>query len=186
MKNKDIPLDNKTAKRDHPLPKKITWSKADQPIVLIAFDNTITQLDNEIVRIYHEIEKPTQILDLEKRRVPSLAKNYHKKIYEILTRIKDEEGLFLRLPAHPGATQAIREMRSLGIDVRIIFTEMEEKKIEKIRERIKWLTTELGSMDWEDRFIAVKDKTLLRGDYLIDCDPAPENSGDLAPLWEHI
>lgn len=32
-------------------------------------------------------------------------------------------------------------------------------------------------MDWEDRLICVKDKTILRGNFLIDCDPAPENSG---------
>ena len=38
---------------------------------------------------------------------------------------------------------------------------------------------------WVDRLVLARDKTYVRGDYLIDDAPVAKGSG-LAPTWEHV
>ncbi|WP_455003872.1 5' nucleotidase, NT5C type, partial [Cardiobacterium hominis] len=51
-----------------------------------------------------------------------------------------------------------------------------------VGEKIAWVEEHLG-FDWTARVMLTKDKTLVRGDILID--DKPEISGSLSPVWQH-
>jgi hypothetical protein len=63
-------------------------------------------------------------------------------------------------------------------------------------EKIKWVYDQFHSPEWTNRLIFTTDKTLLQGDYLIDCDPNPESTYQtlgngisnmcFKPTWQHI
>jgi 5'-nucleotidase len=73
-------------------------------------------------------------------------------------------------------------MLAAGHDVRICTSPL--TRFENcVPEKFLWVQRHLGD-DWVQRIILTKDKTLVRGDVLID--DKPEVTGRLEPSWEHI
>lgn len=190
-----------------------------QRIVLIDFDNTIAKVDYALVEAYEQQIQPKKSLDMEKRFFP-LESNYQKKtrkkLFEIIRKVRifyyNMEGIYLlnrciskleflqRVEAYDGAFRAIKEMRSLGFDVRIL-TDMNDDYGSV--GRLRWLNQSELLLGWELRTICTKDKTIIKviykfcdkredclthwqADFLIDDDPNPEASGYCKPDWTHI
>lgn len=91
-----------------------------------------------------------------------------------------EEGLFKNLPLMNGALEALTELERKN-EVRICTSPItspycSKEKFESVRENLgeKWLK----------KIILTKDKTIIRGDILIDDKPAIK--GIMEPTWEHI
>lgn len=91
-------------------------------------------------------------------------------------------GFYRSLPPTPGCVEAIREMGELGLDVRICTAPLTRYE-NCVLEKYEWVERHLGR-EFTKRMIVTKDKTLVRGAYLIDDRPAVE--GSLKPEWEHI
>jgi 5'-nucleotidase len=73
-------------------------------------------------------------------------------------------------------------MLAAGHDVRICTSPLSGARF-CAAEKIQWVHDRLGP-EWERRVIITKDKTLVRGDVLID--DKPEVTGALVPTWEHL
>lgn len=91
-------------------------------------------------------------------------------------------GFFAGLPPVDGARQALEEMRAAGHDVFICTSPLSDYE-NCVLEKHTWVEQHLGR-DWVRRVILTKDKTLVRGDVLIDDKPAV--TGLLTPAWTHV
>jgi len=96
--------------------------------------------------------------------------------------IQTSPGFILGLQPVPGALQALHEMQEAGDDVWILTSPLTRYN-NCVGEKFAWVDRHLGS-DWVRRVILTKDKTMVRGDVLID--DKPEVTGCLTPTWEHL
>lgn len=81
-----------------------------------------------------------------------------------------------------GAKTALRAMLRAGHDVRIV-TSPWPSNPRCASAKIDWMVRHFGR-EWARRMVITMDKTLVRGDVLID--DKPEVKGDMVPEWEHI
>jgi 5'-nucleotidase len=81
-----------------------------------------------------------------------------------------------------GARRALRQMVSQGHDVRIVTSPWPTNPT-CASDKIAWVIRHYGR-DWAKRVIITQDKTLVRGDFLID--DKPSISGAMEPTWEHV
>jgi len=85
---------------------------------------------------------------------------------------------------HPirGARTALRRMLRAGHDVRIVSSPWPSNP-RCASAKFDWMVRWFGPT-WARRTILTMDKTLVRGDILIDDKPSV--TGDLEPEWEHV
>ena len=91
-------------------------------------------------------------------------------------------GFFLGLQPVEGSVEAVKTMLKLGYDVRICSSPLSRYE-NCVLEKYQWAEKHLGR-DFTERIILSKDKTLIRGNFLIDDNPVIE--GVKTPEWEHI
>lgn len=110
-----------------------------------------------------------------------LSLNFDKKRSRLLIAIEEDGEWLSRLEPQPGALRALREMRSRGVDVRIVIDNLSH-----VKEKMAWINTNIPHEDWWKRVLICPDKTLLAGTFLIDSDPVPTLSGNSLPTWQHV
>ena len=91
-------------------------------------------------------------------------------------------GFFARLRPMPGAVAALNEMLDEGWDVRICTAPLLHNPT-CASDKIASLAEHFGQR-WTRRAVITKDKTLVRGDVLIDDKPVVD--GDWTPVWKHV
>lgn len=101
---------------------------------------------------------------------------------EIIRSVMVEEGFYQRLRPIPGAKQALKAMVKTGHDVRIVTSPWVSNPT-CASDKLNWIVKHYGS-HWGARVVITSDKTIVRGDYLID--DKPDISGSQEPTWEHI
>lgn len=135
------------------------------------------------------------IIDEWRRRYPSEPfvpiserKNFYAQLdYEEEKRYRIDEimsacGFFLNLNPVPGGIEAVKEILGIGHDVRICTAPISNFE-NCVREKYLWVEKFFGR-EFTRRIIISKDKTFVRGNFLIDDRPSIENS-HLAE-WEHV
>ena len=100
----------------------------------------------------------------------------------IVRRVMDTPGFYADLPLIEGAAEALNGMLAAGHDVMLCSSPWLSNPT-CASDKYDWAERMLG-LGWGDRVILTKDKTLVRGDILIDDKPAVK--GRLAPTWRHI
>jgi 5'-nucleotidase len=93
-----------------------------------------------------------------------------------------ERGFFESLTPITGALDALRAMRDTGLDV-VICTSPSISSPWCESEKRHWVMDHLGEA-YARRMVITKDKTLIRGNLLIDDRPVV--TGSLPPSWKHI
>jgi 5'-nucleotidase len=101
---------------------------------------------------------------------------------EIIASIMVMPGFYSRLSMIAGARRALREMKADGHDVRIVTSPWISNPT-CASDKLNWIERKYGS-DWAARVIITVDKTLVRGDILID--DKPQITGSERPTWEHV
>lgn len=100
----------------------------------------------------------------------------------IVAEVFASPGLFAELAPIDGAVEAAHEMLAEGHDVRIVTAPMTSNPT-CLDEKRHWVVEHLGE-SWLERLVITRDKTIVRGDILID--DRPSVTGDMAPEWEHV
>ena len=90
-----------------------------------------------------------------------------------------EPGFYSRLRPIPGAKEALKGMVKAGHDVRIVTSPWVSNPT-CASDKLNWVVKHYGS-HWGPRVIITADKTLVRGDILID--DKPEIHGAAEPEW---
>jgi 5'-nucleotidase len=93
-----------------------------------------------------------------------------------------DPGFFVSMPPIPGALAGIVKLRDFGHDVRIVTKPIRSSRF-CASEKQLWVKRWLGK-EWLECLVITSDKTVVRGDYLLD--DAPYVDGSFAPLWQHI
>ena len=101
---------------------------------------------------------------------------------EIIRKVMIEEGFYARLEHIDGAKKALKAIAKRGHDVRIVTSPWVSNPT-CASDKLNWVAKHYGS-HWAARVVITTDKTLVRGDYLID--DKPEVKGVQVPTWQHV
>jgi len=169
-------------------------SESSSRIVLIDMDGVVANFDH---RLADELRKVMVISDANQPSVDRNGVEEHinryilqrrdhqvaSEVEEACRQIMTRPGFFASLEPIPCAVDEIKEMsRCSGIMVFFCSSPMSNAD-HCASEKMAWIGKYFGS-EWTRRLIITKDKTLVRGDFLIDDHPNP--SGVLKPVWKHI
>ncbi|HEY4486736.1 MAG TPA: 5'-3'-deoxyribonucleotidase [Candidatus Paceibacterota bacterium] len=121
-------------------------------------------------------------IPLEERKTFYLRDQYQKHLREKVESIYFAPGFYKNLPPVDGAIEAIKELVALGYEVMICTSPLGRYE-NCILEKYQWIEKYLGE-DFTKKIILTKDKTLIRGDILIDDKPGV--TGIFEPSWEHV
>merc|ERR1719159_1623970 len=109
--------------------------------------------------------RPTVLVDMDGVLEDCVPEDLREEALELY----HAEGFFAGLPAKPGAVQALREMVQSHVQVLLITSPVLSSRF-CAGEKYQWVATHLGP-EWLERLVLTSDKTLVRGDLLIDDKP---------------
>jgi 5'-nucleotidase len=148
----------------------------DNPnVVLIDMDNTIADLEKWAAAGYslrYGKELPIERLDFE----------FPPEIDKELKVVLKQPRFYYDMPPIEGAVEAILEMHKEGWDIFFCTSPLSDYE-HCVPEKYAWIEKHFGR-EWTKKIIVTKDKTLVRGRYLIDDHPSPR--GNFKPHWTHI
>jgi len=144
-------------------------------------DDVIADFDGEFYKRW-KLKYPDKYITPPNQRSKFYIKEESPPEYrDFITSIYAEPGFIRSLPPVAGAIDAINEI-SKEHTVFICTTPLD--KFENcVLEKYYWVLENLG-FELTKRLILTKDKTLIKGDILID--DKPEITGNCIPQWEHI
>lgn len=121
-------------------------------------------------------------MPLEKRIKFHVKKDYPKELHNKVIEIYSTPNFFSELPQIKGGLEALSEMEKNGHEVYICTSPISNYQY-CVPEKYLWVDKNLGS-DWVKKIILTRDKTMVKGDFLIDDRPEFSNIGEAS--WEHI
>jgi len=151
-------------------------------IILVDMDNTLADFDKGLLENWQRLYPNEYFVPLEERREFHPHKDYPEHLQDKIYALCHSKGFIRNLPPMPGGVAAVKEMLSKGHDVRFCTSHLFEYDY-CILEKYQWIEEYFGA-PFVDRIILTRDKTLIRGDLLID--DKPEIVGIVKPSWEHI
>ncbi|MDQ3014829.1 MAG: 5'-3'-deoxyribonucleotidase [bacterium] len=152
-------------------------------IVLIDMDGPLADFEGRFLEIWKEKYPDSHFISFEDRKSLHLISDYPPEYKEKIELIMQEEGFFSSLSPNLAAINAINEMVSIGYNVFICTAGIYSNK-NCLTEKKLWIEKYFGEK-LARTTIFTKDKTLIRGNYLIDDNPNMGN-GIVTPEWEHI
>jgi 5'-nucleotidase len=150
--------------------------------VLIDMDGVIADFESRFLELWR-LQHPDKLyIPPEQRTTPYIIDQYPPEYKGLIQQIFFAPGFFRSLPPIPGGLNALTEMKKAGIEVFICTTPFVQFQ-NCVPEKFEWVEKNLGS-EWIERIILTFDKTLVKGDYLID--DMPIIFGVETPTWEHV
>lgn len=101
---------------------------------------------------------------------------------DVVAMVMNHHHFYRDIEPIPGAIDALHRMVADGHTVNICTSPWLTNET-CVADKLQWLDTHVGA-GWAERAVVTKDKTLVRGDILID--DKPEIRGAYEPEWEHI
>jgi 5'-nucleotidase len=151
-------------------------------IVLVDLDNTIADFEGNFIRNWRARYPHLPHIPREERKNFYQTKDYPAEHTAKVKNIIVSEGFFCDLEPVPGAINALHAMLDMDWEVHIC-TSSYYNYVECVRCKYAWVLEHLGQ-EWQKRTIIASDKTLVRGDVLID--DRPYIKGNHTPVWEYI
>ena len=151
-------------------------------IVLIDLDGPLANLESKFLEIWRKRFPEEFFVPVEKRGTLYLSEEYPESLKEKTELVTNETGFFINLPPVPGSVNAVKNMVSDGFSV-FICTAGIYKNDSCLNEKKLWIEKYLG-IDLARTAIFTRDKTIIKGDYLID--DRSNITGAVVPEWEHI
>lgn len=149
--------------------------------ILIDLDGVIADFEKAFYEEWYN-RHPDKTIVLPEERTKFYIRDEHPEVAHLIREIYNMPGFFLSFPVIPGSIEALKEMLNRGHEVFICSSPSSEND-NCIPEKIRWIKEHLGN-DFIRRIIITKDKTLVKGDVLID--DRPEVTGVAKPEWELI
>lgn len=108
--------------------------------------------------------------------------DYPPELQQAVDAIIQGPGFYRNLPPMSGAMQGVRDLLAEGVDIYICTSPLSQYQ-NCVLEKYEWVEEHLGS-EFTKRVILTRDKTLIKGDLLVD--DKPEIRGSATPQWQHI
>lgn len=153
--------------------------------ILLDMDNTLVDWDEKFLRLWFEDE---ECKDFDCKSLVTNRKNYmlqdclpphlRKSAYKQANKV----GYYTDLKPFPGSIEAVRKMSEIGHQVFFV-TVPNASQPSSAMEKMSWIGENIGE-DYISKLILTFDKTVVKGEYLIDDKPLIVGSGK--PTWKHI
>eukprot|EP01124_Arcella_intermedia_P019375 TRINITY_DN26689_c0_g1_i1.p1 TRINITY_DN26689_c0_g1~~TRINITY_DN26689_c0_g1_i1.p1 ORF type:complete len:596 (+),score=139.26 TRINITY_DN26689_c0_g1_i1:69-1856(+) len=166
---------------------------SEDVVVLIDF-GCLVDLESSFAEYFwthFQNSDPKKRVNVNEWRHCEILNNFPSKYRKQAKEVWDSPDFWETLPYTEQAMVALKEMRGMGLDVRILISS--PKFTHVVPHIINWVNKIFKSPVWLNRIIYCVDKTFLPGNYLIDSDPSPETSQSLVgrniargPLWKHV
>jgi len=154
----------------------------DHQIILIDMDGPLADFDGTFLKEWKRRYPEEPHIPLRNRREFYPRDDYPKRLRSKVESIYLDQKFYPKIPPVEEGLAAIREMVDLGISVFICTTPLSIYAY-CVLEKYQWVEKYLG-YGFTKKLILTRDKTLVRGDMLID--DKPEITGIQKPVWEHI
>lgn len=155
---------------------------ARQPVVLVDMDSTIVDFDGSFLKRWLPKHPGDEAL-VRSRRHYELEKNFPVELREEVTKTIAAPGLYIAMKPIEGALDTLQDMLEHGLDVRLVTSPHPSCYAACAAEKFQWVSDHLGD-EWCARLVIARDKTHVRGRWLIDDKPKITGSSD--PAWEHV
>lgn len=151
-------------------------------IILIDMDNTLADFDKSLLNLWKEMYPNETFIRPNDRKNFHPHLDYPPHLQEKVLSICHSPGFIRNLPPIVGAIEAVNILLADGHNVRFCTSYLFEYK-NSVLEKFQWIEEHFGK-EAVERIIFTRDKTLIRGDIIID--DKPEIFGVGNPTWEHI
>ncbi len=151
--------------------------------ILIDMDGVIADFDQEFLKRWRTRHPDKLYIPLEERSTFYLKDSYPKELKPLVAEILLESSFFRGMLPMPGAKEALEEMRERGFEIFICTSPLSTYN-NCVLEKYEWVEKVLGP-SWVKQLILTKDKTIIKGDFLIDDKPVITGAEE-HPEWEHI
>lgn len=151
--------------------------------ILVDMDGVIADFEGEFLKRWKANHPEKPYIPHEDRKGFYVSQQYPQEYREFVEEIYLSPGFYQGLPPVEGSIEGVNYLLAQGHNVRLCTAPMLPKYENCVLEKYHWVAEHLGS-EWTGRIIMTKDKTFVRGDYLID--DMPDVKGSLIPVWEHI
>jgi 5'-nucleotidase len=150
-------------------------------ILLIDQDDTLADFGGELHQVVESVYG-LKVPPLSGRDNFNLLETIPGMTNEIMQEIFHITNFYRNLAPLDGAIEALTEIRERGIEAFICTSPIYTNE-SCASDKISWVREHLGDW-WGNRTIITKDKTLIRGDYLIDDKQVIK--GIAKPVWEQV
>ena len=151
--------------------------------ILVDMDGVIADFDQELLMRWRARHPDKPYVPLEERKTFYVKDSYPEELKPLVAEILLESSFFREMLPMKGAKKALEEMREKGWEVFICTSPLSTYK-NCVSEKYKWVENYLGP-SWVKQIILTKDKTVIKGDFLIDDKPLITGV-EASPEWEHI
>ncbi|WP_041863188.1 5'-3'-deoxyribonucleotidase [Bordetella petrii] len=151
-------------------------------LILLDQDGVLADFEHAFLAAWRARHPDIAPVPYENRRSFRILDDYPPELRARAEAIYTAPGFIRDLPPVPGAVEAYRELLALGMDVRICTSPLLQFE-NCVAEKYLWVERHLGRAATE-RLVLTRDKTLVRGDLLID--DKPRIQGAVRPSWRHI
>lgn len=152
--------------------------------ILLDMDGVLADIESHFLAIYRERHPHAPFVPLDEREAFFTGDDYkrfgpdaHRLVYGIFC----EPGFYRDIPPMAGAIEAMNDLAQQH-EVTICTAPFLSNPT-CAQDKYTWVKEHLGK-EWLQRLVVTRDKTLVRGDLLID--DRPEVKGAFPPLWEHV
>jgi 5'-nucleotidase len=153
-------------------------------IVLVDMDGVLANFELACQQCWRRLYPDLPFIELEERtthdikqQYATLGENYGNKMRDII----HSNGFYATLEVMNGAKEGLDRLKQSGYEVFICTAQARNTKCAP--EKAEWVNRHLGS-EWVERMIITRDKTMVRGDILIDDKPVI--TGLYSPCFTHI
>jgi len=151
-------------------------------VVLIDQDGPLADFEKGFIEKFRKTFPEERFVPYLLRKSFYIRDDYPGDMIDKLEGICHAPGFFKGLPLVPGCMEAVHGLLELGYDVRICTSPLFHYE-NCVKEKYEWVEEHFGR-NFTNRIILTKDKTVVRGKFLID--DKPEIIGITTPEWKHI
>jgi len=151
-------------------------------VILIDLDGPIADFEKGFLNKWRKKFPNKFFMRFEERKNFYIRDDYPQKLRKEVDKIYCGKKFILNLPVVKNGKEAVIEMLSMGHDVLFCSSPLSNYK-NCVKEKYQWIEKNFG-FNFTKKLILTKDKTLVKGDYLID--DKPEIGGIKKPEWEHL
>ena len=148
-------------------------------LVLIDMDGTLADFAGRYVDQYNLLYPDEPI---GARSTWAMNEGIPRERHDSFWKIVSKEGFFSGLDPLPGAIEGFHQMHAAGHDIILCTSPFLHSRWCESEKR-HWVEDRLG-IEYARNMVITKDKTLVRGDALIDDKPSIE--GRMSPSWRHV
>lgn len=151
--------------------------------ILVDMDDVLADFDAEFLKRWRARHPEKMYVPLEERKTFYVKESYPQDLQPLVSEIYLEPGFFREMMPVKGGVDAVKTMQQMGLEIFFCTSPLYVYK-NCVLEKYEWVDHHFGS-EWVNRIVLTRDKTLVKGDILIDDKPVITGA-ESAPMWEHI